>query len=169
MQDENTPESADLDTPAVDTTVDSQVSADNQSQDDDDDGDEDGGEGGATLLTSIVSLDPIDFYFDVDERRLLNYAQQARKHGSDLQEGGGALDVFVAQCARRRRGRDTTLLSSGWLIHKPTIKLLRQISGIGATDEIEHHAANILRSAAALAADVAAGYVTAQSAYQGDD
>jgi RND family efflux transporter MFP subunit len=42
-----------------------------------------------TALTSIVSLDPIDFYFDVDERRLLSYADQARKNGSNLQEGGG--------------------------------------------------------------------------------
>nr|WP_275791014.1 efflux RND transporter periplasmic adaptor subunit [Rhizobium gei] len=48
-----------------------------------------------TALTTIVSLDPIDFYFDVDERRLLNYARQARDHGSNLQEGGGSLDVFV--------------------------------------------------------------------------
>ncbi len=48
-----------------------------------------------TALTTIVSLDPIDFYFDVDERRLLNYARQAREHGSNLQEGGGSLDVYV--------------------------------------------------------------------------
>ena len=48
-----------------------------------------------TALTTIVSLDPIDFYFDVDERRLLNYARVAREHGSNLQEGGGSLEVFV--------------------------------------------------------------------------
>ncbi len=48
-----------------------------------------------TALTTIVSLDPIDFYFDVDERRLLNYARVAREHGSNLQEGGGALEVSV--------------------------------------------------------------------------
>ncbi|KQY23887.1 efflux RND transporter periplasmic adaptor subunit [Rhizobium sp. Root482] len=48
-----------------------------------------------TALTTIVSLDPIDFYFDVDERRLLNYARVAREHGSDLQEGGGSLEVSV--------------------------------------------------------------------------
>lgn len=48
-----------------------------------------------TALTTIVSLDPIDFYFDVDERRLLNYARVAREHGSNLQEGGGSLDVYV--------------------------------------------------------------------------
>ncbi|MQB45775.1 efflux RND transporter periplasmic adaptor subunit [Rhizobium sp. ICMP 5592] len=48
-----------------------------------------------TVLTTIVSLDPIDFYFDVDERRLLSYADEARKHGSALQQGGGGLNVTV--------------------------------------------------------------------------
>lgn len=48
-----------------------------------------------TVLTTIVSLDPIDFYFDVDERRVLSYARTARERGSALQEGGGALSVLV--------------------------------------------------------------------------
>jgi RND family efflux transporter MFP subunit len=48
-----------------------------------------------TVLTTIVSLDPIDFYFDVDERLLLSYAETARERGQALQEGGGALDVTV--------------------------------------------------------------------------
>jgi multidrug efflux system membrane fusion protein len=48
-----------------------------------------------SVLTTIVSLDPIDFYFDVDERRLLNFAQTARGRGSDLQQGGGGLEVKV--------------------------------------------------------------------------
>ncbi|MDK1388387.1 efflux RND transporter periplasmic adaptor subunit [Sinorhizobium sp. 8-89] len=48
-----------------------------------------------TVLTTIVSLDPIDFYFDVDERRVLSYARTARERGSVLQEGGGALNVLV--------------------------------------------------------------------------
>ncbi|WP_247749400.1 MULTISPECIES: efflux RND transporter periplasmic adaptor subunit [unclassified Rhizobium] len=48
-----------------------------------------------TPLTTIVSLDPIDFYFDVDERRLLSYAEAARAKGSVLQEGGGGLEVTV--------------------------------------------------------------------------
>lgn len=48
-----------------------------------------------TVLTTIVSLDPIDFYFDVDERRLLNFADTARKLGKALQQGGGGLDVSV--------------------------------------------------------------------------
>ncbi|MGO8003130.1 efflux RND transporter periplasmic adaptor subunit [Rhizobium ruizarguesonis] len=49
-----------------------------------------------SVLTTIVSMDPIDFYFDVDERRLLNFANTARSRGSDLQEGGGGLDVKVS-------------------------------------------------------------------------
>lgn len=48
-----------------------------------------------TELTTIVALDPIDFYFDVDERRLLNYAETARENGTYLQEGGGGLKVNV--------------------------------------------------------------------------
>ena len=48
-----------------------------------------------SVLTTIVSLDPIDFYFDVDERRLLNFAETARTRGSDLQEGGGGDPVQV--------------------------------------------------------------------------
>ncbi|MDL2409704.1 efflux RND transporter periplasmic adaptor subunit [Rhizobium calliandrae] len=48
-----------------------------------------------TELTTIVALDPIDFYFDIDERRLLNYAETARKNGNVLQEGGGGLKVSV--------------------------------------------------------------------------
>ncbi len=49
-----------------------------------------------SVLTTIVSMDPIDFYFDVDERRLLNFAKTARSRGADLQQGGGGLDVRVA-------------------------------------------------------------------------
>lgn len=48
-----------------------------------------------TVLTTIVSLDPIDFYFDVDERRVLAYASTARERGSALQEGAGSLSVLV--------------------------------------------------------------------------
>jgi len=55
-----------------------------------------------TELTTIVALDPIDFYFDIDERRLLNYAETARKNGTVLQEGGG-LKVSV-----RLEDRDQT-------------------------------------------------------------
>jgi RND family efflux transporter MFP subunit len=48
-----------------------------------------------SILTTIVSLNPIDFYFDVDERRLLNFAKTARSHGSELQLGGGGVEVEV--------------------------------------------------------------------------
>lgn len=56
-----------------------------------------------TVLTTIVSLDPIDFYFDVDERRLLSYADEARKNGSVLQQGGGGLDVTVMIADNRQQ------------------------------------------------------------------
>ena len=49
----------------------------------------------STLLTTIVATDPIDFYFDVDERLYLAYAADARKRGDALQEGAGGLDVSV--------------------------------------------------------------------------
>ena len=48
-----------------------------------------------TQLTSIVSLDPIYFYFDVDERLYLAYARDARGRGAALQEGGGGTEVVV--------------------------------------------------------------------------
>jgi multidrug efflux system membrane fusion protein len=48
-----------------------------------------------TLLTAIVSLDPIDFYFDVDERAFLAYARDARSRHESLQEGAGGLDVVI--------------------------------------------------------------------------
>src|SRR3546814_2613018 len=49
----------------------------------------------ATILTSIVSLDPIYFYFDIDERSFLAYARDARERGVSLQEGAGAFKVKV--------------------------------------------------------------------------
>lgn len=48
-----------------------------------------------TLLTTIVALDPIDFYFDVDERSAFAYARDARQRGASVQEGAGGLDVSV--------------------------------------------------------------------------
>jgi len=54
----------------------------------------------ATLLTTIVSQDPIDFYFDVDERLYLAYAEDARKRGGTVQEGAGGLDVIVRIASR---------------------------------------------------------------------
>lgn len=49
-----------------------------------------------TVLTSIVSADPIYFYFDIDERYFLGYARDARARGSSLQEGAGRLEVKVS-------------------------------------------------------------------------
>lgn len=49
-----------------------------------------------TVLTSLVSLDPIYFYFDIDERYYLAYARDARARGTSLQEGGGGLVVRVS-------------------------------------------------------------------------
>lgn len=48
-----------------------------------------------TRMTSIVSSDPIYFYFDIDERYFLAYARDARARGASLQEGGGGLEVRV--------------------------------------------------------------------------
>jgi membrane fusion protein, multidrug efflux system len=48
-----------------------------------------------TVLTTIVSIDPIYFYFDIDERYFLAYSRDARTRGSSLQEGGGGLEVRV--------------------------------------------------------------------------
>jgi multidrug efflux system membrane fusion protein len=48
-----------------------------------------------TLLTTIVTQDPIDFYFDLDERIYLAYADDARQRGGSVQEGAGGLDVSV--------------------------------------------------------------------------
>lgn len=47
-----------------------------------------------TLLTTIVALDPIEFFFDIDERTYFDYARNARERGVAMQEGGG-LDVTV--------------------------------------------------------------------------
>jgi RND family efflux transporter MFP subunit len=47
------------------------------------------------LLTTIVSMDPIDFYFDIDERSYFAYARDARERGDTLQDGAGGMDVVV--------------------------------------------------------------------------
>jgi RND family efflux transporter MFP subunit len=54
-----------------------------------------------TLLTTIVATNPIDFYFDVDERLYLAYANDARQRGGSLQEGAGGLDVTVRVADRQ--------------------------------------------------------------------
>lgn len=49
-----------------------------------------------SILTSIVSSDPIHFYFEIDERYYLAYARDARTRGKALQVGGGRLEVKVS-------------------------------------------------------------------------
>ncbi|CAN7689451.1 efflux RND transporter periplasmic adaptor subunit [Rhizobium sp. LjRoot254] len=56
-----------------------------------------------SILTTIVTLDPIDFYFDVDERRLLNFASTARSRGDDIQLGGGGVEVKVTIADSREK------------------------------------------------------------------
>lgn len=55
----------------------------------------------STLLTSIVAIDPIYFFFDIDERFFLAYARDARARGSVLQEGASGLEVSVSLSDRR--------------------------------------------------------------------
>jgi len=54
-----------------------------------------------TILTRIVSLDPIYFYFDIDERSFLAYARDARARGVALQEGAGSLNIRVRTADER--------------------------------------------------------------------
>lgn len=49
----------------------------------------------STLLTTVVAWDPIDFYFDIDERTYFSYARDARERGGTMQEGSNNLDVVV--------------------------------------------------------------------------
>ncbi len=55
----------------------------------------------STLLTTIVAWDPIDFYFDIDERSYFSYARDARQRGGALQEGGDNLEVSVRVADRQ--------------------------------------------------------------------
>lgn len=48
----------------------------------------------STLLTTIVSLDPIYFYFDVDERSFLSYQRNLKMASADA--GSSAVPVLVA-------------------------------------------------------------------------
>lgn len=63
----------------------------------------------STLLTTIVSTDPIDFYFDIDERIYLAYASDARERGGVLQDGGSRLDVKVRIADRVETSFEGTL------------------------------------------------------------
>lgn len=58
-----------------------------------------------TVLTTIVSVDPIHFYFDIDERYFLAYARDARAREASLQQGGGGLEVRVTLSDRKMEPR----------------------------------------------------------------
>src|SRR3546814_7137265 len=49
----------------------------------------------STLLTTIVQLDPIYFYFDIDERSYLSYQRLAMKSGGSSSLDGKSLDIAV--------------------------------------------------------------------------
>ena len=56
-----------------------------------------GNQGQATLLTTIVSLDPIYCYFDADERSIIKYQQLAREgKGDNIREGKMACELELA-------------------------------------------------------------------------
>ncbi|MEM1313997.1 MAG: efflux RND transporter periplasmic adaptor subunit, partial [Pseudomonadota bacterium] len=48
-----------------------------------------------TVLTSIVSVDPMHFYFDIDERYFIAYSTDARALGVDLQQGAGDRPIRI--------------------------------------------------------------------------
>ena len=52
-----------------------------------------GGQGEATLLTTVVSVDPIYASFDADEQTFLRYGDRARQHASG---GQGGLPIQMA-------------------------------------------------------------------------
>ena len=54
-----------------------------------------GGVANATLLTTIVQTDPIDFYFDIDERSYVRYSEQMQR-GERTSTGGVGGNVLVA-------------------------------------------------------------------------
>ncbi len=56
-----------------------------------------GNQGQATLLTTIVSLDPIYCYFDADERSIIKYQQLAREgKGDNIRDGKMACELALA-------------------------------------------------------------------------
>jgi membrane fusion protein, multidrug efflux system len=56
-----------------------------------------GNQGDATLLTTIVSLDPIYCYFDADERSIVKYQQLARAgKGDNIRDGKMACELELA-------------------------------------------------------------------------
>ena len=56
-----------------------------------------GGINGGTLLSSVVSMDPIYIYFDADEQSYLRYTQMARSGGSpNSRDSGSPVQVGLA-------------------------------------------------------------------------
>jgi RND family efflux transporter MFP subunit len=55
-----------------------------------------GGTNGGTLLSSVVSMDPIYIYFDADEQSYLRYTQMARSGGPSSRDSGNAVRVGLA-------------------------------------------------------------------------
>jgi RND family efflux transporter MFP subunit len=55
-----------------------------------------GGTNGGTLLSSVVSMDPIYIYFDADEQSYLRYAQMARGGELSSRDSGNAVRVGLA-------------------------------------------------------------------------
>lgn len=52
-------------------------------------------EANGTVMTSIVAIDPIYFYFDINERFFLAYSRDARVRGAALNQGMAALPVSI--------------------------------------------------------------------------
>ena len=95
-----------------------------------------GGTNGGTLLTSVVSMDPIYLYFDADEQSYLRYTQMARKRrasefarfrqpGSSrsCQRGGfsargyGGLRRQPVKSSDRHHPRPGGAAEQGWAVH----------------------------------------------------
>lgn len=53
-----------------------------------------GGNNGGTLLSSVVSMDPIYIYFDADEQSYLRYSQNSHESGKPVQVGLANEDGF---------------------------------------------------------------------------
>src|SRR6202030_1779968 len=55
-----------------------------------------GGQGEATLLTTVVSVDPIYASFDADEQTFLRYGDRVRKHGQGAGQGDLRIQMALA-------------------------------------------------------------------------
>ncbi len=55
-----------------------------------------GGQGDATLLTTVVSVDPIYASFDADEQTFLRYGDRVRRHGKGASQGDLPIQMALA-------------------------------------------------------------------------